>query len=255
LWSGGYNTWTDVDTLFKGLTIAMKKNPKIKFVSTGGEIPEQDIKTYPGFISMIENSDFKNNFVMNGWVPGEDVPNYYFEADLGINIDKNIYEVKLGSKNRILDWMRAGLAVISSDVCELTETIKEEKIGYTFRPGDAEDLASKLLYLSGNRKELNLTAKRGKEYGRKYFNFDTTTKRLQEWVDNLSFAPDRSMKKVIFFEKEEAIKNLESIVAGQEKMISERDLRLKELEGIVKKGFIYKFYNYFKIAGRKLRKK
>ena len=35
------------------------------------------------------------------------MPAHYADADVGINVDKDIYEVRLGSKNRILDWMRA----------------------------------------------------------------------------------------------------------------------------------------------------
>ena len=39
---------------------------------------------------------------MKGWIDGKDVPNYYFEADIGINIDKDIYEVKLAAKAEYL---------------------------------------------------------------------------------------------------------------------------------------------------------
>jgi len=252
LWTGGYNTWTDVDTLFVGVTEAMKKNPKIKFVSTGGEIPEQDLKTYPRFLSMIDNSPFRDRFLMKGWVPGEDVPDYYLEANVGINIDKDIYEVRLGSKNRILDWFRAGLCVLSSNVCELTDIIKKEKIGYTFKPHDHEDLSRKLIYLADNIDEANRTAIAGKRYAMANFNFEKTTEKLQKWVINPSFAPDKGKEKKLFFGREEAVRNLERITAGQKKMIEERDKRISELEGIVKKGLIYRTYNYFRIARRKL---
>ncbi len=45
LWSGGYNTWTDVDTLFAGLIKAMKEEPRLRFVSIGGAIPGRDEQT------------------------------------------------------------------------------------------------------------------------------------------------------------------------------------------------------------------
>ena len=252
LWTGGYNTWTDIDTLYEGLTMAMKKNPKIKFVSTGGEIPEQDVKTYPRFLKKIDGSDLKDNFIMNGWIAGRDVPNYYFEADIGINIDKDIYEVSLGSKSRILDWMRAGLAVLSSNVCELTEIIEREKAGYTFKPGSPQDLAQKILYLAENRSELEETAIRGKKYGRENFNFKKTTERFQEWVQNPAYSPDASRQIRMLLDREEAIKNLELISTGQKKMIAQRDNRINELELIVKKGFVYRLYGYLKIIKRKL---
>lgn len=252
LWTGGYNTWTDVDTLFKGLTEAMKKNPKIKFVSTGGEIPEQDLKTYPRFLSMIESSPYKDRFLIKGWIPGEDLPDYYFEANVGINIDKDIYEVRLGSKNRILDWFRAGLCVLSSNVCELTDIIEKEKLGYTFKAYDHEDLSRKLIYLADNVEEASRTAIAGKKYAMANYNFEKTTENLQKWVVSPAFSPDCGKEKQLLFDREEAMKNLERITAAQKNMIEERDKRISELEGIVKKGLIYRIYNYFRIAGRKL---
>ncbi|MBC7333866.1 MAG: glycosyltransferase [Actinobacteria bacterium] len=255
LWTGGYNTWVDIDTLFEGLVAAMKENPKIKFVSTGGEIPEQDTKTYPRFLKMVENSPYRNRFFMKGWVRGEDVPNYYFEADVGINIDKDIYEVRLGSKNRILDWMRAGLCVLSSNVCELTEIIERERIGYTFKAGDPDDLAKKLIYLASHPDEVKKTGLAGKKFGFRKFNFDKTTEVLQQWVNSPAFAPDYRKPKKIFFDREEALRNLNDIVTRQKKMIEERDSRISELEGIVKGSFIYKLYSYIKVILRKIRKK
>jgi len=252
LWTGGYNTWTDVDTLFKGLVYAMERSPEIKFVSTGGEIPEQDLKTYPHFLSMIDGSSYKDRFIMRGWVPGEDVPDYYFEADLGINIDKAIYEVKLGSKNRIMDWFRAGLCVMSSNVCELTDIIEKEEIGYTFKPYDYKELGEKLIYLAGHRDEVRKTAIAGSEYAASNFSFGKTTAGLQRWAKNPSFSPDSGKRKELASEREDAVRNLERITLEQKKMIEERDRRISELEGIVKKGFIFRIYNYFRIAGRKI---
>lgn len=246
LWTGGYNTWTDVDTLFEGLQQAMASNRSIKFVSTGGEIPEQDIKTYPHFLSLIEKSKFKDNFIMKGWVKGEDVPNYYLEADIGINIDKDIYEVRLGSKNRILDWMRAGLCVVSSDVCELTHIIKQEKIGYTFSPHDSQDLAQLLIYLASHRSQVKERGQKGRQYGLDNFSYGLTAKSLRQWVDSPAHAPDSGHRKEMMFLKEEALANLEDITYRQKKMIEERDRRLGELEAIVKRGFVYRSYAYLK---------
>ena len=252
LWTGGYNTWADVDTLFKGLVSAMEKNPRIKFVSTGGEIPEQDLKTYPYFLSMINGSFYKDRFIMKGWVPGEDVPNYYLEADVGINVDKDIYEVRLGSKNRILDWFRAGLCVLSSNVCELTDIMGKEKIGYTFKPYDYKDLSEKLIYLAGHRDEVAKTAGSGKEYALANFNFDKTTVQLQEWVEKPCFSPDRKKERKLLLNREEALNNLEKITSSQNKMIEERDRRISELESIVKRSFPYRVYAYLKIIKRKI---
>lgn len=255
LWSGGYNTWTDVDTLFNGLIKAMEKDPSIKFVSTGGEIPEQDMKTYPYFLSLIKSSTFGSRFIMKGWIPGEEVPDHYLEADIGINIDKDIYEVRLGSKNRILDWFRAGLCVLSSDVCELTRIMADEGAGYVFGPADPGELADKLLMLASDREKVKAAGRAGKKLGLREFDFNKTTRALQQWVEDPVMAPDYGKESGLFLEKEKALENLKGIADRQKKMIEERDKKISELEGIVRGRAPYRVYNYLRVAGRKIKKK
>lgn len=255
LWSGGYNTWTDVDTLFTGLVKAMEKDPSIKFVSTGGEIPEQDVRTYPHFLSLIRSSIFSSRFIMKGWIPGDEVPDHYLEADIGINIDKDIYEVRLGSKNRILDWFRAGLCVLSSDVCELTGLMADAGAGYVFRPADTEGLADKLLMLASDREKVKAAGREGKQFGLREFDFNKTTRALQQWVEDPVMAPDYEKESGLFLEKEKALENLKGIADRQNKMIEERDIKISELEAIVKARAPYRIYNYLKAAGRKIKKR
>jgi len=49
LWSGSFNTWCDVDTLFAGLELAMRRERRMYFVSTGGAVRGHDEKTYRRF--------------------------------------------------------------------------------------------------------------------------------------------------------------------------------------------------------------
>ena len=78
LWSGGFNTWTDIETMFEALIYAMECDPSIHFVATGGQIDGHDEKTYPRFVKMIENSGFKDRFVLKGCVELSDDVNYNF---------------------------------------------------------------------------------------------------------------------------------------------------------------------------------
>jgi len=250
LWSGGYNTWTDVDTLYEGLIRAMEKDDSIKFVSTGGEIPEQDRNTYPHFLALIRSGRFADRFIMKGWIPGSDVPGHYLEADIGINIDRDIYEVRLGSKNRILDWFRAGLCVLSSDVCELTEQMAAAGAGFVFRPGHAAGLAHMILMLSSDRQKVKETAEAGSRWGSEKFSFGRTTEPFRKWVQEPVTAPDHGRQKVLFSQMQEALDNLQSISEGQERMIAERDLHIEELQAIVKRRLPYRMYGYLKKALR-----
>jgi glycosyltransferase involved in cell wall biosynthesis len=190
LWSGGFNTWTDVDTMFGGLSYAMDRDPSIRFVATGGQIDGHDEITYPRFVEMIGASPHRDRFILKGWLQRDLVPNYYFEADVGINCEKDIYEVRLGSKHRILDWSRAGLPVVSTRVTELSEAVEEDGVGFICEAGDPEALGRAILAAVDKRGELAAMGERFRLAMRRRFGFKASTSALREWASAPFFAPD-----------------------------------------------------------------
>jgi GT2 family glycosyltransferase len=190
LWSGGYNTWADIDTLFTGLEKAMAHNASIKFVSTGGAIKGHDEVTYPKFQSLVQRSIHKDRFFLCDWVPREDVPNYYLECDVGVNIDKDTLEGVLGTRTRIYDWTKAALPTLTTNICELTQIMARENICYPIPLNDPEALAERLLYLAGHREELKACGEKARNYFFSQMTFEQTTMPLRQWVQNPQHAPD-----------------------------------------------------------------
>ena len=191
LWSGGFNTWTDVDTMFGGLIHAMDREPSVKFVATGGQIDGHDEITYPRFVEMIEGSPHRDRFILKGWLPRHLVPNTYFEADVGINCEKDIYEVRLGSKHRILDWSRAGLPVVSTRVTELSEAVEEDKAGFICDAGDPVALGEAILTAVAERGRLGEIGENCRQSMRRRYGFRASTAALRAWAAAPTFAPDR----------------------------------------------------------------
>ncbi|MDD2751768.1 MAG: hypothetical protein PHN59_01380, partial [Candidatus Omnitrophica bacterium] len=190
LWSGGYNTWADTDTLFSALEIAMRKNKKIKFVSTGGAIPGQDERTYNKFTKQINASPYKDRYILLGWRPLNDLANIYLESNLAINIDKNCYEVVLGSRHRILDWMKARLPILTTAPSELTQSLSRNQMAFSFAQQQPQELAQLILDLSSKPQLLNEYAQRAKNFVEQEFSFEKTTRALREWVSRPQLAPD-----------------------------------------------------------------
>ncbi|MBN1356381.1 glycosyltransferase [bacterium] len=190
LWSGGFNTWTDIETLVDGLEMAMADSPDVWFVSTGGQIDGHDEKTYRDFLDRINRSAFSDRFVIRGWIPKSEVPNYYFEADLGIITDRYMIEGLLGSKNRILDWMRAGLPALAGELCELSVELSENGIGYTVPLQDPKTLSDRLLYLCAHREEVKETGRKAHLYGLENLSFQATTEPFRSWLQQPRKSPD-----------------------------------------------------------------
>jgi len=195
LWSGGYNTWTDTRTLFDGLIYAMERNPRVKYVSTGGSIDGHDELTYPTLVELVEASPLKDNFLLEGWIERDVARSYYLACDVGINIDSDTYEVMFGSRNRIMDWALAELPTLSTDLCELTEEFAREGLLFTFPAGNPQALGEKILELAADTDRLEQTGGRLKDYVLERFSYSATTEVLRHWVADPRHAPDWEMRK------------------------------------------------------------
>ncbi len=190
LWSGGFNTWTDVRTLFEGLELAMSKSGRIHFVSTGAEIEGHDERTYAEFERLAAGSTYRDRYHLKGWVKRSEALSYYGTASVGINIDASHYEVTFGSRNRILEWALGGLPAVSTDLCELTSELAAEGLLFAIPVADPGALAARLLELEADPARLASVAGRLKDHVLNAYSFDKTTAALLEWADSPGHAPD-----------------------------------------------------------------
>lgn len=190
LWSGGYNTWTDIDTLFAGLEQAMHSNPRLHFVSTGGALPPHDSMTYPRFQSLVATSAYQDRFHLLGWLPYEGLQNYYYESDLGIILDKWSYEGVLGSRTRLLDWLKYGLPAVVTPTAELTEELSVAGLAFPFAHGDSAALAEVILELVANPSQLEEARTKAREYTLEHYHYSKVCAPLVAWAANPHRAPD-----------------------------------------------------------------
>jgi len=198
LWMGGYNTWVDEITLFKGVSEAMKKCEKLYFVSTGGEISGLDNKTFAKFKELIEKSEFRNRFVFLGWVDTADIPYIYGRAHLGLNVDRKCAETFFGARNRLNEMMKFGLPVVTTLGSEIARECTEFGAGVGVRSGNYEELASAICtiyreWYNGGRDSARLKeyGARGREYTEKFCGYAFTCESVLKWLENPRPAPDR----------------------------------------------------------------
>ncbi len=233
LWSGGYNTWTDVGTLFAGIELAMAENPRIRFVSTGGAIDGHDETTYPRFLELIAGAKHPDRYVMKGWIDKEIALCHYFEADLGINIDRYMYEGLLGSKNRILDWMRAGLPALAGELSEISKLIGEEKLGFTFPLGRPDELAKTILNLAAHPEEVKQAGRLALGYGQTHLTFKKTTEPLRAWARAPSRSPDADCEPLLPDPEGRAYaRKLEGELAAKENFIKDLERHIRNLDAL-----------------------
>jgi glycosyltransferase involved in cell wall biosynthesis len=194
LWSGGFNVWSDAETVVRGLETAMGRDQRIHFVATGGAIPGLDRTTWTRFQDLVARSPFRERFHLEGWVLAERVAAYVEEVDLGILADRPIYEGLLGSKNRVVQWMGAGLPVVYNRIGDLGDLLEERRLGLTFAPGDASALAERLGWAATHGSELREMAGRARALAHHELTFEATTRPLLEWAAAPRLAPDAASR-------------------------------------------------------------
>lgn len=190
LWVGGYNTWTDVDLLYEALTTAMAARPEVCFVSTGGAIEGHDDITFHRFVERAKSSPYGDRFHFVGWVPTEHVPSYYFESDLGINVDSYNYETIFGARNRLNDMMKVALPVLTTTGTEISRVLDERGLCLTAATGDAAAFGERILWAAAHRDELRRLGEAGRDFVQQEYSYARTTEALRAWAMQPRRAPD-----------------------------------------------------------------
>lgn len=187
LWIGGYNTWADTKTLFNGLYIAMKTNPKIRFISTGGSIKGHDTITYETFAKVVNNCELKNNMDLLGYVSQEKLISLLKECDLGLNVDRYNYEGLIGGRTRVNTFIEYKLPTLTTNLSEIPKTMEENKLAITFNPGDYADLSRKILWAANHRDKLAKMTNKAYAYFKNYYVPHRYLSKYRDWLLNPTF--------------------------------------------------------------------
>lgn len=184
LFSGGYNNWTDIETMFQGVERAMMRNPDIVFISTGGQLTGHDEVTYIRFVNYVEKSVYRDRFHLLGWIQQSQVHQLLHECDVGLIADKDCYEAELGSRTRLLDWVSFGLVPIVNPITPIAKDLVKDGGAIGFSQGDSQSLTQTLLNLVANPSLLYDKQERLLFISAEKYTITTTTQPLIKWINS-----------------------------------------------------------------------
>lgn len=194
LCSGGYNTWFDEETLFRGLERAMAKDPALHFVSTGGAIAGHVEVVYQRFVERVGASPHKERYHLLGWVPHGDLLEIFRAADVAVNCDLWSLEAELGFRNRLLGWAWSGLRIVSTALGSPAVRMARKGLLRPFPPGDDRAMAQLILEEAAKGRRTDLEDVQHvliRDFSRR----EEFTP-LLDWVANPLPAPDRAEGRV-----------------------------------------------------------
>lgn len=194
LWSGGFNVWADVPMLVAAMDALMSRHPEVHFVATGGRIEGVDDKTFNEYASLVDASPHKERYHTLGWVPSDQLPRIYREADVGINVDGRNYETMFGARNRLNAMAAEGLALASTVGSEISEWLLDGEALLAAPLGDAPALAEAIERCVTAREETQVLGERARAIMETDFSYTQTTQSLLAWLEAPALAPDNQVK-------------------------------------------------------------
>ncbi|WP_370327775.1 glycosyltransferase [Euzebya sp.] len=153
LWGGGIYNWFDPATLIRGLHTAIQSEPRLKLYFLGTAHPNPAVPEMARLSEahrVAEELDLLGTHVFfnSGWVDYDDRANYLLDADIGVSTHFLHLETKLSFRTRILDYLWAGLPILTTGGDLLSGLVTTHGLGEVVEAEDPDAIAGALLRLA-----------------------------------------------------------------------------------------------------------
>ncbi len=204
LWSGGFNTWCDVDTAAVGIGAALQDDPDLHLLISGGSIPGHDEESFGRFMRGLQAADSNSRSVsvrarvhLLGWVASRELPFLYAASDLGLNIEKPLYERRLGAENRVAEWQANGVACVTTALSEAGAELVRRGLAWQVPIADAAALAGRIRELAAEPTLVRACGRRAREAASSELGFDVTARALCWWCQAPARAGDHGVERLV----------------------------------------------------------
>ncbi|WP_370946757.1 glycosyltransferase [Amycolatopsis sp. cg5] len=149
LWAGGVYSWFDPLTLVRAMEKLRQRRGDVRLVFLGmkhpnPEVAEMDIGARTIALSDSLGLTGKHVFFNEHWVPFEERQNWLLDADCGVTTHFEHVETTFAFRTRVLDYLWAGLPIVTTDGDAFADLVREERLGVVVPAEDADALADAL---------------------------------------------------------------------------------------------------------------
>lgn len=149
LWAGGVYSWFDPLTLVRAIEQLRQHRGDVRLVFLGmkhpnPEVAEMDIGARTMLLSDTLGLTDKHVFFNEHWVPFEDRQNWLLDANCGVTTHFEHVETTFAFRTRVLDYLWAGLPIVTTDGDAFADLVREERLGVVVPAEDVDALAAAL---------------------------------------------------------------------------------------------------------------
>ncbi|HVE95236.1 MAG TPA: glycosyltransferase, partial [Acidimicrobiales bacterium] len=151
LWGGGTWDWFDPISVIEAWPIVVDRIPNAKLYFLGLQLASPDVapmKMAEWAVRRAEQLGLAGTSVIFGdWAPYELREAFLLESDVAVSAAKDLAETRLAFRSRILDYLWAGLPVVTTSGDVLSDLVHEKELGIVVPPSDVGQLAHALVQL------------------------------------------------------------------------------------------------------------
>ena len=188
VWGGGVYNWFDPLTLINAVNNLNERGYKIALVFLGVSHPNSDVPEME-MLSMarelVRSLKGSEKFILfnEGWVPYAERADYLLDADAGVSTHFQHIETTFSFRTRILDYLWAGLPILSTEGDGFAELIEQKTLGVVVREQSVIDIEEGLLSILYDSEYQKLT-KSNVMHVREHFQWKETLKPLVNFCKN-----------------------------------------------------------------------
>lgn len=150
IWGGGIYNWFDPLTLIEAVSRVSETHPQIRLFFMGLTHPNpmfSQSSMSNQAVELAESLGVKDRYVFfnQSWVPFEERADYLLDANVGVSTHFVHLETAYSFRTRILDYLWAGLPIISTEGDTFAQIIDHNHLGVVVDEKDVESCVSALL--------------------------------------------------------------------------------------------------------------
>ncbi|MGH3977964.1 MAG: glycosyltransferase, partial [Pseudonocardiaceae bacterium] len=157
LWAGGVYSWFDPLTLLHAVDELRRSHPDVRLVFLGmrhpnPDVPEMGMAGQTRRLAASLGLTGRHVFFNESWVPYEQRADWLLDADCGVTTHHEHVETTFAFRTRVLDYLWAGLPIVTTDGDSFAELVRTEQLGIVVPAGDPGALAdalARVLYDTG----------------------------------------------------------------------------------------------------------
>jgi GT2 family glycosyltransferase/glycosyltransferase involved in cell wall biosynthesis len=195
LWAGGVYSWFDPLTLLHAVHALRAEHDDLRLVFLGmrhpnPDVPEMGMAGQTRRLAETLGLTGKHAFFNETWVPYADRQNWLLDADAGVTTHFEHVETTFAFRTRVLDYLWAGLPIVTTDGDAFAELVAAERLGVVVPAADPAALAAALqrvlyddAFAAGCRERIAVVAQR--------YTWEAALAPLVEFCRHPRPAPDR----------------------------------------------------------------